>query len=171
MGAFEAALFRPALQAARRDAARWKASATISTLLELPALNVPAYSTTDEEKTADEDISPFMQLSSALANYRTQTASIKVVDLTKPRTGKSPRSELYSMVMKKASAANQLDQATATARQWMQARQPSKIQSAMDIANAPLMGRVKFAGPEPVKKVSTPTTVEDLYRFQLHMVR
>lgn len=171
-GAFEAALFRPALQAARRDAAKWKASATISTLLELPALNVPAYSNyNEEEKTADEDISPFMQLTSALANYRTQTASIKVVDLTKPKPGKTPRSELFSMVMKKASAANELDEATAVARQWMQSRQPAIIQPVRDVINAPLMGKVKFAGPEPVKTLSTSTNVEDLYRLQLHMVR
>lgn len=165
--AFEAALFRPALQAARRDAAHWRAKATISTLLELPPLMTPH---TDEEKSADDDdddISPFMQLSSALAKYRTQTASIKVVDLTKP--ARSPRAELYTMLRKKAAAAQQLDEAAASARQWLECH-GSKLSSTV-APGGPLFGRVKFAGAEPVKTISTATTLEDLHRLQLHMVR
>jgi len=49
-GAFEAALFRPALQAARRDAAQWKAKATISTLLDLPPLYTSRISDGEEKK-------------------------------------------------------------------------------------------------------------------------
>ncbi len=163
--AFEAALFRPALQAARRDAAHWRAKATINTLLELPPLTAPKW---DEEKSADEDdISPIMQLSSALAMYRSETASIKVVDLTTQR--KSPRAELYSMLRKKAAAAQQLDEAAASARQWLE-RHGSSVQSTV-VHGGPLFGRLKFAGAEPIKTISTATTLEDLHRLQLHMVR
>jgi hypothetical protein len=168
-GAFEAALFRPALRAARRDAAHWKAKATISMLLELPPLNVPKTNRGEEEKSVDdEDISPIIELSSALANYRTQTASIKVVDLTKS-SSKSPRMELHSMVMKKASASQQLDEATASARQWLESR--SSATKSLPGEMGALFGRVKFSGPEPVKTISTATTLEDLHRLQLHMVR
>ena len=171
VGAFEAALFRPALQAARRDAAHWRTKATISTLLELPPLTVPKL---EEEKSADsdDDMSPFLQLSSALANYRTQVASIKVVDLTKP--SKAPRAELYSMLRKKAAAAQQLDEAAASARQYLE-RYGSVVSSTTTINNPVdprlLLGRVKFAGAEPVKTIPTSTTLEDLHRLQLHMVR
>lgn len=169
-GAFEAALFRPALQAARRDAARWKAKATISTLLELPPLRVPITNSSNEEKEAEDDIAPLLQLSSALANYRHQTASIKVVDITRPRDGLSPRSELFSMTMKKASASNELDKAAAHARQWLQTYQGS-AKVVPEVSDGPLIGRVKFAGPDPIKTVSAPTNIEDLYRLQLQMFR
>lgn len=168
-GAFEAALFRPALQAARRDAAHWKAKSTISTFLELPPLNVPVLKDGGEEKTADEDLSPLFQLSSALANYRQQTASMKVVDLTKPRAGPSPRAELYSMVKQKASAAHRLDEAAAFARQWMEQQRVPNMAPSTSVGGAPLVGRVRFAGAEPVKTFTTPTNVEDLHRLQLHM--
>jgi hypothetical protein len=130
VGAFEAALFRPALQAARKDAAQWKAKATISTLLELPPLHVHAATNSSEEKTADEDFSPFMQLSSALSHYRMEAASIKVIDLSKLTPGKSSRSCLYETMMKKASAANELDIAAAAARQWLESHGSVNIKSA-----------------------------------------
>jgi hypothetical protein len=172
-GAFEAALFRPALQAARRDAAQWRTKATISTFLELPPLNAPTPKLDGEEKSSDEDdISPFMELSSALANYRNQTASIKVVDLSKTATGTSPRAELYSMVKQKAAAAQQLDEAAATARQWLESHGSTVSKSSTgDAHRGPLFGRVRFSGVEPVKTISTATTLEDLHRLQLHMVR
>lgn len=166
-GAFEAALFRPALRAARRDAAHWKAKATISTLLELPPLYVR--NSGEEEKTADDDMSPIFELSSALANYRTQTAAIKVVDLTKAST-KSPRAELHLMVMQKASASQKLDEAAASARQWLESR-GTTMSTPISSDMGPLFGRVKFAGAEPVKTIPTATTLEDLHRLQLHMVR
>jgi len=135
-------------------------------------LNIPEPKTGGEEKTADEDMGPFMQLSSALANYRHQTASIKVVDLTKSTAGKSPRTELHSMLMKKASAAQQLDEAAASARQWLERHGSLTIKASPgNLQDGPLFGRVKFAGPDPVKTISTATTLEDLHRLQLHMVR
>ena len=171
-GAFEAALFRPALQAARRDAAQWKAKATISTLLELPPLHVsgtPAATSSEDEKTADEDRDPFMELSSALSYYRKETASIKVVDITKPRQGKSSRSCLSDVLNRKATAAHQLDKAAAVARQWLESHGSSNVAAGEE--GNPLLGRVKFAGPNPVQTIPTATNREDLYRLQLHVVQ
>ena len=41
VGALEAALFRPALNSALRDAARWKGKALTQSLMQLPPLSVP----------------------------------------------------------------------------------------------------------------------------------
>ena len=146
-GAFEAALFRPALQAARRDAAQWKARATISTLLELPPLAVPTTSTasnSEETKSSEDYPDPLMELSSALSSYRKTTASVRVVDITKPVHAKSYRSYLHESVMKKASAANQLDKATAAARQWLEFNEIGETPTPKSFRDHPLIGRVNI---------------------------
>jgi len=169
-GAFEAALFRPALQAARRDAAQWKAKATISTLLDLPPLH--SSSSSAEEKTADEDESnPFMQLSSALSCYRREAASVKVVDISKQTGGETSRLGLHRMMMKKATASDQLDNATAAARQWLEKNGQGTFRAVDDSAGAPLVGRVKLSGTDPVSTVRASVNPEDLYRLHLHLVR
>ena len=165
LGAFEAALFRPALLAARKDAAQWKARATINTLLELPPLNVRVDS--GEEKVAeDEDDNPLMQLSSALSYYQNETASVRIVDISKPRA----RMQLHQMKIRKAAASEQLDKATAAARQWLESRGMGS-HSLLDPHGQPLIGRVRFGGPEPVRTIPTPATGEDLYRLQLHVLQ
>jgi hypothetical protein len=174
MGAFEAALFRPALHAARLDASRWKAKATITSLLELPPLYVPGMSNsgTEEEKHAEElETSPLMQLSAALLNYRMETASVKLVDLSK--TDKSPRAMLHDTLMKKASASNILDKAAADARQWLESHEShvGDVVSEGNFTGRPLVGRVRFAGQGPLRTIPTAANREDLYRLQLHMVQ
>jgi hypothetical protein len=175
VGAFEAALFRPALQAARRDAAQWKTKATISSLLELPPLNVPGTpsSSSEEEKTMDDYRNPFLQLSSALSLYRLETASVKVVDISKCTPAKTSRAHLHETMRKKASAADRLDQATAAARQWLEIHGANNadIVSDDDLTDQPLVGRVKFGGSEPVRTFPTAANREDLYRLQLHLVQ
>jgi hypothetical protein len=172
-GAFEAALFRPALQAARRDAAQWKAKAAISTLLDLPPLHASTFSSNGgEEKTADEeDSNPFMHLSSALSYYRREAASIKVVDISKQSSGESARLGLRRRMMKKAAAADHLDKAAAAARQWLENNGSANHRYVNDFNAAPLVARVRLAGSDPVKTVSATANPEDLYRLQLHMVR
>ena len=170
MSAFEAALFRPALQAARKDAAQWKTNATINTLLELPPLNVsmhPSYG--GEEKFAEED-DPLFQLSSALSTYQRETASVRLVDITKSsKQSKSPRMQLHDMMMRKAAASEEVDKAAAAARQWLERRGAGVPK--METIGHPLVGRVKFAGPEPCQTILTSVTGEDLYRIQLNLGR
>lgn len=171
--AFEAALFRPALQAARRDAAQWKTKATINTLLELPPLKVSMGTpvlASEEEKYADDDMDPLFQLSSSLSSYQRETASVRLVDITKSNgKGISPRMELHQMMVRKAAASQEVDKATAVARQWLESRRAGvpKIETPKN----PLLGRVKFAGPEPLRTISTKATGEDLYRIQLNLVK
>jgi hypothetical protein len=175
VGAFEAALFRPALQAARRDAAQWKTKATISSLLELPPLNVPGApsSSSEEEKTMDDDRNPFLQLSSALSLYRLETASVKVVDISKCTPLKTSRAHLHETMRKKASAADRLDQAAAAARQWLEINGANNGHTVSDddLTDKPLVGRVRFGGSEPVRTLPTAANREDLYRLQLHLVQ
>ena len=172
-GAFEAALFRPALQAARRDAAQWKAKATISTLLELPSLNVSSSSmpATEETKSEEEDLNPLSELTSALSTYRSETASVRVVDITKPPQGRSHRSDLHKMVMKKASAAYQLDKATAAARQWLEVNGLGETPTPTAVADNPLIGRVIIRGQDAHRTVPTAVNFEDLRRIQMHLVQ
>jgi hypothetical protein len=175
MGVFEAALFRPALQAARRDASHWKSKATAKALIDLPPLNVPKYFPSDknqEEKVAEEDMqNPFLQLSSALYRYRVETASVKVVDLSKA-TEQSPRAAFRDSIMRKASAAERLDEAAASARQWLQlnAAKASGNVAQSDLLGHPLVGRVKIGGGTGTV-VPTPTSREDLLRLQLHITK
>lgn len=170
--AFEAALFRPALQAARRDAAQWKMKATINTLLELPPLKVsmdPTSFTAGEEKFADEDMNPLFQLSSSLSAYQRETASVRLVDITSNKDGKTPRMQLHQMMMRKATASQEVDKATSVARHWLESNKAGvpKIESPAN----PLLGRVKFAGPEPIRTIPTPATGEDLYRIQINLAK
>eukprot|EP00535_Pseudo-nitzschia_heimii_P004754 CAMPEP_0197182238 /NCGR_PEP_ID=MMETSP1423-20130617/6262_1 /TAXON_ID=476441 /ORGANISM="Pseudo-nitzschia heimii, Strain UNC1101" /LENGTH=1365 /DNA_ID=CAMNT_0042632627 /DNA_START=185 /DNA_END=4282 /DNA_ORIENTATION=- len=171
--AFEAALFRPALQAARRDAAQWKTKATINTLLELPPLKVsigPTSFTREEEKSGDGDMDPLFQLSSSLSSYQRETASVRLVDITKSNEqGVSPRMQLHQMMLRKAAASQEVDKATAVARHWLESRNAGVPK--MKAPANPLLGRVKFAGPEPVRTIATSATGEDLYRIQLNLVK
>lgn len=167
--AFEAALFRPALQAARRDAAQWKTKATVNTLLNLPPLKVCMDATPlgGEEKFAEEDMDPLFQLSSSLSTYQRETASVRLVDIT--NRGKSPRMQLRELMTRKAIASQEVDKAAAAARQWLQSH-GAGIPKLEESSN-PLVGRVKIAGPEPIRRIPTPATAEDLFRIQLNLVK
>jgi hypothetical protein len=85
-GMLEATVFRPALQQALEESARWKTSAAMS-LLDLPPLSVA-----EESKMADEATYDLYQLSTAIADYRLELSSIKLVDLTSK--DKTPREQL-----------------------------------------------------------------------------
>jgi dynactin 1 len=85
-GMLEATIFRPALQQALEESARWKTSVALS-LLDIPPLPMPK-----ERKMVDEATNDLHQLSTAIADYRLELASIKLVDLT--RKDKTPREQL-----------------------------------------------------------------------------
>lgn len=161
-GAFEAALFRPALQAARQEASKWKNKAMVDTLLNLPPLNVRGHSVEDEQKESDDVDNPLLQLSSALSNYQKEVASTKLVDLNKP----SPRLQLHNTLMRKAAASAELDKATAVARQWLEIKGNHPHTFKTD--GHPLVGRVKFAGPNP-RTIPTQVKAEDLVLLQFHL--
>eukprot|EP00529_Nitzschia_sp_RCC80_P006921 CAMPEP_0113524720 /NCGR_PEP_ID=MMETSP0014_2-20120614/46362_1 /TAXON_ID=2857 /ORGANISM="Nitzschia sp." /LENGTH=1482 /DNA_ID=CAMNT_0000422841 /DNA_START=80 /DNA_END=4525 /DNA_ORIENTATION=+ /assembly_acc=CAM_ASM_000159 len=152
-GAFEAALFRPALLAVRQEAAIYKNKAMVDTILNLPPLNVSLSATvagTDEEKSSDEEMgvmdnNPFLDLSTALSNYQRETSSMHLVDLMKP----SPRTQLHNTLMRKAAASAGLDQATASARQWLESKGMGSRSAPVALqGDENLLGSVRFMSGE-----------------------
>lgn len=101
----EATLFRPALQQALEEAARWKTEATAKAIMELPPLpelpQLPAGK--DTASLADD----YMRLSAAISACRIEKASITLVDLTK--TDKNPREQLRDIKARSAAASERLE--------------------------------------------------------------
>jgi hypothetical protein len=102
VGALEATLFRPALQAALRDVARWKSEATVQAIMHLPPLP-----SAEEYKLDDRDADDLMQLESALSFYRLEKASTLLVDLNHPT--KSPREQLRELKARDRMASEKLE--------------------------------------------------------------
>lgn len=102
-GSLEATIFRPALQQALEESARWKTTA-VASLLDLPPLSMP---TPEESKMSDERTDDLHQLNTALADYRFELASIKLVDLT--RKDKSPREQLRENKSRSAAVTMKLE--------------------------------------------------------------
>lgn len=112
VGAMEAALLRPALQAARREASVWKAQSITTMISSLPPLHHSCSlalrhrsnqneESKQSESTRDLEILAAM-LSQARSASRLEKASISIVDLSKP--GKSSRLELAECTVKSAEA-------------------------------------------------------------------
>lgn len=100
-GALEAALFRPALHKALKEAAHWKAATTASSIFDLPPLPMLFGSRDVEERNS------LQQLSSALSSYRLEKASVRIVDLTNRE--KSPRVQLREHAARKTAASARLE--------------------------------------------------------------
>lgn len=125
-GALEAALLRPALEAVRRDAARWKSAAVVATLLELPPLFVPGVplaqkSFADESKwtetSGDGANRCLLQLSAAMSEKYLEMASVTLVDISNRQ--KSPRECLREAKGKTDVTKAKLEQSLFEARQWL----------------------------------------------------
>lgn len=101
----EATLFRPALQQALQESARWKTEATAKAFMELPPLpELPQLSSAEEKSTSTDD---FIRLSAAVSACRIEKASITLVDLTS--TVKSPREQLRDIKARSAAASERLE--------------------------------------------------------------
>ena len=99
ISALEATLFRPALQQALQEAARWKASATAAAITSLPPLPISSVTNADE----------FIRLLSAVSTSRIHKASIAMVDFT--NTSKTPRAQLRELKARSAAASDRLETA------------------------------------------------------------
>jgi len=164
VGVLEAALFRPALAEARRDAAKWKNAALSQTLLELPPLSVPCSSGNEESKDGyyDDAMDHLAHLTSAVSNYRVEQASISVVDLSKSR----PRANLRATEAVINAASKDLETAAAAVHRCLAQYGYLQVSSTGDV----LLGKVKLQGKQPYQTLPATVTRDDLYRMNLHIV-
>jgi hypothetical protein len=118
VGVLEAALFRPALSGALRDASKWKNAALSKALLELPPLSVPG-APVEEGKDGfqDDAMESLSRLTAAMNAYRMEQASAVVIDLEK--CGRNPRAYLRGTIAKERIAAEELSAAAAAARRFL----------------------------------------------------
>ena len=105
----EAALLRPALQAALHDAVVWKSLAVSAIALDLPPLQP-----TD---TADDLFSTLSTLASARSHARIQKATVSVVDLSAAE--ERPMASLITMKAGVAAAEDYLEDVTISATRWL----------------------------------------------------
>jgi hypothetical protein len=174
VGALEAALLRPALQAARRDASMCKAhsfAAALSTLPRLPGAFTASRNTENEESKEPESAETLQTLSMSLSRARSlarlEKASISIVDLRK--TNKSARFALMDSMVKSYNAEMNLADTVSAAERWLSDKNGSPLNLG-DPTTRHLVGRVKIAGENPSivpLTVNTPT----LQRLQLHMLQ
>ena len=166
VGVLEAALFRPALSDARRDAAKWKNSALSQILLELPPLSVPC-STYDEES-KDEYYSDAMdnltRLTDAVSSFRMEQASISVVDLEKSK-GRA-RAQLRESVALRDAASRQVETAAASVQRCLAQYGPSPVHNGSEF----LRGKVTLQGKEPHQTLQANVTTEELHALNLHIL-
>lgn len=173
VGALEAALFRPAVTVARREAAKWKNIALSKALLELPPLAVPGMtldSATEESKDDGGTSDPFenlSRLSAAISSFRIQQASMRVVDLEESK-GRS-RADFRAKLVAQAARREDLDTVAASAKRCLS--QYGGASSSVDNSSRVLLGKVKLHGKEPHMCFPAAVSKDDLYRMNLHVVR
>jgi len=116
VSALEATLFRPALQQALQETARWKASATATAIMNLPPLpSLRPISSLSEQDASSDD---WIRLSAAVASARLEKASLTLVNLTD--ASKSPRAQLRELKAKSAAADQRLESIVMQCRGRMQ---------------------------------------------------
>jgi hypothetical protein len=104
-GALEATVFRPALQKALLDAAKWKSMSMASALGDLSPLQVPLASGAQAGQ-GDSSADNLLELTTALCSYRRVKATTTLIDLTK--RGKTPRMQLRESNERKAAAVDRV---------------------------------------------------------------
>ena len=167
IAALQATLFRPALDAMRREAAVWKANAVAKDILSLPPLCVPGMTRTEAEtKEEDPGDNIFSALEAARAALRLEKASFRLVDLSAKAP---PRSQLLEALSRTTLAEEKLREAAASASSAL-AKQ-GKVARGPPGELGDLLGRIKFAGNETQRKTSLAMTKEDMTRLHLQMIQ
>ena len=101
-GVLEATIFRPALQQALEESARWK-SIAVASILDLP----PLLPTSEEQKIEDERHDDRRQLMDAKFDYYMEICSLVLPDLT--RMDKTPREQLNELYARSDTAEKKLE--------------------------------------------------------------
>lgn len=170
VGVLEAALFRPALSDALRDAARWKNAALSKALQELPPLSVPGTANCTSEESKDDYFSDatekLSQLSAAMCSYRMEQASMTVVDLEK--SAGSSRARLRASLAGKKAAGQEVDNAAAAVRRCLAQHVTGPIVG--QSTPKELFGKIRLQGKEPFKTYPAAVSKDDLVRMNLHVL-
>lgn len=173
VGALEAALLRPALEAVRQDAARYKAQAMDAALRSLPPLDLmvtPASVGNEEFKQsgpANEVQSLATTLSQARSRVRMEKASFAVVDLSK--TDKSPRESLLDSMARTYNAEMDLADAVTATERYLREKHGTVV--SIGGKEGHLIGKVKLSGEEPPLIVPVTMTKSALNQLHNCMVR
>ena len=174
IGALEAALLRPALQAARRDASMCKAqtfAAALSTLPPLPAPFSVTRNSDDEELKEPEPTEILKTLSTSLSRARSlvrlEKASTSIVDLRK--SNKSARFVLMDSMTKSHNAEMKLADAMSAAERWLAYKDGNAVNLGESTMRR-LVGRVKIAGENP-SVVPVSVNTQTLLRLQMHVLQ
>lgn len=141
VGALEAALLRPALEAVRQDASRYKAQTMAAALSALPPLNLATPVSSEESKhpePLDELESLAATLSQARSEVRIQKASFAVVDLRE--SDRSPRQSLLDSMSKTYSAEMKLADAVSATERYL--RNTQGATGPIMNVTGPLLGRI-----------------------------
>lgn len=172
--ALEAALLRPALQAARRDASMCKSqtfAAALSTLPPLPASFSVTRNSDDEESKEPEPTEILKTLSTSLSRARSlvrlEKASTAIVDLRK--SNKSARFLLMDSMTKSHNAEMKLADAMSAAERWLAYNDVNAVNLGESTLRR-LVGRVKIAGENP-SVVPVSVNTQTLLRLQMHVLQ
>ena len=165
IGALEAALLRPALQAVRQDASRYKARTMAAVLNSLPPLDlvIPATAAKEESKRS-ESFSELENLAKTLTEARSQVrmdkASVTVVDLSK--SDKSSRQMFLESTSKTYTAEMKLANAALATERYLNETRGISV-NASELGG--LLGKVKIAGEG---SLAVPLTVNRPLLNRLH---
>ena len=166
VGVLEAALFRPALSDARRDAAKWKNAALSQVLLELPPLSVPcsAYGKESKDDFYSDAMDNLTRLTDAVSHFRMKQATISVVDLEKSK-GRA-RAQLRESIAVRDAASRQVETAAASVQRCLAQYGPSPVHTSSEL----LRGKVTLQGKEPHQTLPANVTTEELHALNLHIL-
>lgn len=167
VGVLEAALFRPALSDAIKNAAKWKNAALSKALQELPALSAPGRvdaTPGNKEVLFGDALDILSQLSSAISAFRIEHASIQVVDLG--RSCARARTQLRSSDAGRAFAREKLESAAAPVRRYLAQCGTSSLGASADN----LLGKLKLQGREPYQTFPATVSTDELLRMNFHIV-
>ncbi|CAB9517569.1 CAP-Gly domain [Seminavis robusta] len=122
VGVLEAALFRPALSDALRDAAKWKNAALGKAFMELPPLSIPiapldSQEESKEECFRDDAMEGLSRLNAAMNSFRMEQATARVVDLKDG--SRSARAQLRASKARHKLVSEELSAAAASARRFL----------------------------------------------------
>ena len=166
MAALQATLFRPAMDSIRCDAASWKANAVAKNMLSLPPLTVLGSTlTVDKSNEQSPWNEVFSSFEAAGRKLRLEKASFRLVDLT---VDAPPRSQLLGALSRVTFAEERLRVAAVSVSSILTNKGDASIGIPQELGD--LLGRIKFTGVEPHRKLPLAMTKEGMARLHSQLM-